>query len=201
MLRMPHWWMLVLLAGCAADAALPPPGAEGPIVVRQWDATGQRAVVMKARTLRQAGAFTATAKGDQDLDLDGVLVRAPLDEGVFVAASASARYSPKARPTAVLPGPGAPPGSVVAVAGVWQGVPVIGRATRAEYDEQDQSLRLSDLEMCHLGNWTRHQEAVVKADRSIDLHRAYPARRAPLGVVSALAALPERMEIPELTTR
>lgn len=196
-------WMLalvlVLLAGCAVDAPLPPPGAQGPILVRQWDAAGQRAVVIKARSLRQVG--TLTRSWDQELDLDGVLVRAPLDQGVFVAAAPSASYTPKARPTAVLPGRDAAPDAVVVVAGVWEGVPLIGRATKAVYDEQDQSLLLTDLELCHLGNWTRHREAVIRTDRSIELRGALPAQRAPLGVVSALAALPARMDIPELTTR
>lgn len=186
-----------MLTGCAVQTALPPPGAQGPILVHQWNAAGQRAVMIKARTLRQAGVLTTT--WDQQLDLDGVLVWAPLDQGVLVAAAPSARYTPKAVPTAVLPAPGAAASEVVTVAGVWQGLPLIGRATRATYHEQDQSLHLTDLELCHLGNWTRHREAVVRSDRSIDLRGALPAQRAPLGVIAALAALPQRMEIPELT--
>lgn len=189
----------LLLVGCGVEATLPPPGAEGPLLVRQWDAQGGRAVMIKARRLSQLGALSRD--WSQQLDLDGVLVRAPLDAGVFVAAAPSARYTPKASPTAVLPGPGAAADASVAVAGVWQGVPLIGRSSKAVYDEVDQSLVLSDLELCHLGNWTRHKEAVIRTDRSIELRGALPAERAPLGVVSALAAMPERMDIPELTAR
>lgn len=199
---MARWSMLLLglvLVGCSVDTDLPPPGAEGPIVVRQWDAQGQRAVVLKSRTLRQAGAFATGL--DQDLDLDGVLVRAPLDQGVFIAAAPSARYTPKSRPTAVLPGVGAPADAVVTVSGVWQGSPVIGRATRAVYDEPDRSLTLTDLELCHLGVWSRHDRAVLRTDRGLDLLGARKARRAPLGVVAALAALPDGLDIPELDTR
>jgi len=196
-----HAWLVVLmvLAGCAIEAPLPPPGAQGPLLVRQWDAAGQRAVVIKAKSLRQSGLLTRT--WDQELDLDTVLVRAPLDQGVFVASAPSASYTPKATPTAILPGRGAAADAAVVVAGVWQGVPMIGRATRATYDQHTQSLRLADLEICHLGNWTRHREVIMHADRGIDLIGALPAQRAPVGVVAALAALPEQLEIPELTTK
>jgi hypothetical protein len=194
------WFVvLVVLAGCAIEAPLPPPGAQGPMLVRQWDAAGQRAVVIKAKSLHQTGVLTRT--WDQELDLDTVLVRAPLDQGVFVASAPSASYTPKASPTAILPGRGAAADAVVVVAGVWQGAPMIGRATRAIYDQQNQSLRLADLEICHLGNWTRHREVVMHVDQGVDLIGALPAQRAPLGVVAALAALPEQMDIPELTTK
>ena len=194
-------WLLVsmLLAGCAIEAPLPPPGAQGPMLVRQWDAAGQRAVVIKAKSLRQSGVLTRT--WDQELDLDTVLVWAPLDQGVFVARAPSASYTPKATPTAILPGRGAAPDAVVVVTGVWQGSPMIGRATRATYDQHTQSLRLADLEICHLGNWTRHREVIMRAGQGVDLLGALPTQRAPLGVVAALAALPEQMDIPELTTK
>jgi hypothetical protein len=189
---------VVLIAGCAADAELPAPGAQGPILIHQWDTSG-RAVVLKARTLRQVD--TLVHGWDQEVDLDEVMARAPLEQGVFVAQAPSARYSPRSRPSAVLPAPGSGPDAVVRVAGVLRGVPLIGRATRAQYDEKAQTLHLADLEVCYLGNWTWYHEAVIHPNRPAVTSGGQTAHRAPLGVVSALAALPEAMEIPPLTTR
>jgi hypothetical protein len=193
----------VILSGCGSDAGAPAPVAEGPIVVRQWDETG-RAVVLKARSLRQASAFTTGST--QDLDLDGVLVRAPLEDGVFVASAASARYTPKGKPTAALPAPGASDGQGVAVAGTWRGAPIIGRASRVEYDAPGHSLRLIDLELCYLGMWCRYAEGHIHLDKFVELRggasaERVPIRPAPLGVVSALAALPEALEVPALSGR
>ena len=110
MVRLRWLPLLILLAGCAIETPLPPPGAQGPILVRQWDAAGHSAAVIKAKSLRQTGALTRS--WDQELNLEGVLVRAPLDQGVFVVAAPSASYTPKARPTAVLPSRDAAPDAV-----------------------------------------------------------------------------------------
>ena len=73
-----------MLTGCAVQTALPPPGAQGPILVHQWNAAGQRAVMIKARTLRQAGV--------RSIDLLVVADRSPALE-LPLAAGAELEWS------------------------------------------------------------------------------------------------------------
>src|SRR5688500_14426841 len=98
--------LLALFAGCASEPPLPPPGAQGPILVRQWDERGERQVVIKARSVHPAGGDLAKAL--DEMSLETVLVRAPFADGVIYGATPSARFAQGGERVFTMPEPGAP---------------------------------------------------------------------------------------------
>ena len=195
--------LLALFAGCASEPPLPPPGAQGPILVRQWDERGERQVVIKARSVHPAGGDLAKAL--DEMSLETVLVRAPFADGVIYGATPSARFAQTGERVFTMPEPGAPSTASVAIAGILRGGPVTGRAARAWLRRADQALILEQVELVEMAKgglltvspWVllrQGDQLAMPAGQGRTTHV-----RAPAAVIAALAALPRPLVLPELT--
>lgn len=197
--------ILVALAGCGSEPALPPPGAQGPILVRQWDERGERQVVVKARAVRPAGGDLTKAL--DAMSLQSVLMRAPFADGVVYGATPSARFAQGGERVFELPEPGGPATAFVAIAGIYQGAPLTGRAARAYLRREDQALILEQVELVEMakgGLLTISPQIVLRQGEQLALpgERGRTTHdRAPAAVIAALAALPRPLHLPELTAK
>jgi len=196
---------VVLLGGCASEPPLPPPGAQGPILVRQWDERGERQVVVKARSIHPAGGDLSKAL--DEMSLEEVLVRAPFADGVVYGATPSARFAQGGERVFEMPEPGAPAAASVAIAGIYQGSPITGRAERAWLRRADQALILERVELVEMakgGLLTISPLVVLRQGEQLEMpgERGRTTHdRAPAAVIAALAALPRPLELPELTAK
>ena len=197
--------VLVALAGCGSEPPLPPPGAQGPILVRQWDERGERQVVVKARSVRPTGGDLTKAL--DAMSLQSVLMCAPFADGVVYGVTPSARFAQGGERVFELPEPGAPAAASVAIAGIFKGSPITGRAARAWLRRADQALILEQVELVEMakgGLLTTSPQIVLRQGEQLALpgERGRTTHdRAPAAVIAALAALPRPLVLPELTAK
>lgn len=180
------------LVACAPEAPLPPPGAQGPILIREWDGKGRRQIVVKAATVEHPER-TVGKEFDQ-MDLGQVLIRLPHRDDVVCIASPTASYRAKGSRLVDLVGP-------VNISGTLQGATVIGCATQAWLNADDQSLELVDLRLTTRGTLSSHPRVRMRQEQAMETSGASSAKNAPVLAVSALAALPQPFVIPDLTAR
>ncbi len=181
-----------LLTGCGQEGTLPPPGSQGPILIRQWDGKGRRQVVVKAMTVEQAQAMVG--KDFDQLDMGEVLIRLPYRGDVICVASPDARYSASGDRRIDLGGP-------VNLCGALQGETVIGSAASAWLNAGDQSLELADLRLTWRGTLSLHPRVRMHQDQGMQTTGASSTMNAPVMAVAALAALPRPLVVPDLTSR
>jgi hypothetical protein len=191
---------VIALVGCAGEPLLPPPGAQGPILVRQWDARGERQVVVKARSIHPTSGDPSAAL--DEMSLETVLVRAPFANGVVYGSAPSGRFTKAGERVFELPEPGGPASGAVQLAGVLRGSPATGRAARAWLRQSDQALIFEDVELVEMakgGSLTTSPQVVVRQGEQMELVGRTRHERAPAGVIAALAGLPKPLVLPELT--
>lgn len=188
----------VMVAGCGPTGTLPPAGAQGPIVVRQWARDGREPVALVANTVRQVDPHDLRGA----MELEPVLLRVPHERGVVFLAASRAMYGAglggvKPASGRVLPVEFAPP---VHVSGVLDGEPLAGVAQQVRIEPSSQQLELRQVELVHRGGWLRapvavvaHESRHVSTPEGQEIVNAHPA------LTAALAALPRPLVFPELT--
>lgn len=177
-----------LLAGCGAPPALPDPGAEGPIAIHHWGESPAGPVVVLGRSV------TPLDVRYRHLLLRPVLVRLPHARGTVFAAAPQADYRAgegRAEVAVALGGEGPRP---VALSGLLDGAPFVGRAAAARFAGERQALVLDDLVLVSRGQLLSTPQAT--ADQQRIVYRSPRLQAAPPGVAAALAALPARPAFP-----
>jgi hypothetical protein len=180
--------VLLVLAGCDDPPALPAPGAQGPILIRQWNGDEQRPVVLVAATVRQVG------DGFASFELEPVLMRMPYGDGVILIRAPLATYAAGSAQTVQLGG--RHPGEVK-FAGLLNGQALVGCADRAVLNKAAHSVDLFVIEVAWQGQHWTSPKGQVLGERLVF---AGPAKvdQLPAGLAATLAVLPPALEFPEL---
>ncbi len=180
--------VLALGTGCEKAPPLPPPGAQGPIIIHQWESDGKEPLVVVATSVSHHGS------GFQDLELQPVLIRLPLANGVLFIASPHANYAELTDAKTVhLQGP-------LKISGEYDGDPLLGRAAEAVFtnDKDGARLELTKLEMCVGGQLETHERVQVYKDRVLRFPGRNRRDAPPAAIKAAVMALPQPLAFPEL---
>lgn len=167
----------LLLAGCGAAKALPPPGVVGTVVVNVWDPDIAQPTVIVADRIVQQGA------GFDQLRLDNVRSRVVQKDMDLAVTSPSGTLSTRSG-LLILAGP-------VHFAGTWQSHPVLGIGSSAGLSRDGAALSLEQPEIWHQGERLRAPYLELHRDRTIVAPRGLDSDPLPPEQAAAFAALPD----------
>ena len=174
--------LLVLLAGCGgAPAALPPPGANGTVVINVWEPDGSPPTVLVADRIRQEGARL------DRMTLERVRARVIQPDIDCAITSPSGTWT-TARGLLTLDAP-------VHLAGTYQNAPMLGSASSATMSRDGQAVVLEHLELWHRGQRLTAPVAELRRDRSL-IAKDMVSSPLPPELAAILAALPDPLILP-----
>jgi len=188
---------LLTLGGCGEDEVPPAAGAQGPVLLRQWQQPGQEPIVLVARTVSHP------RRDFRALDLSPVLMRMPFQDGTAFLAAPGATYAAAARGDASAGDlAGVRVRGPVHLSGTLTGEPFVGRAADLRFDSRTRVLELvgdaeHPVELCVRGAIQRAPRLRLTATGR-DAPDGYLILPAPAAVAAALAALPERLVFPAI---
>lgn len=182
----------MLLGACSGPAQLPPPGAEGPIVIHLWKGGDEPMEVV-------GGEITPLRADMRQARLAPVLLRAPHRGGVLCLAAPAATYALEGGRDrlGIVAGPEHGP-RPVELSGLMRGAAIVGRARDARLEGRNRTVELVDLLLVRDGVLTRAERASMDGERiEADPVAGQPLTApAPPAVTAALAALPSPLALP-----
>lgn len=191
---MPRFCAILVVVAAAALLGCAPqqeqrsgaPGAQGPVIIHQWDDPDKMPLELIARTINQQ------AFGFKKMTMEPVLARMPQADGTVLIASPQALYVSGSKSSVTLQGP-------VKLIGVMHGEPVVGRAEGAEVDQRKRTVLFTDVELFYRGVLNTAPKAVASQGNVQFIGRMH-GQSAPAALVAALYALPRPLEFPPLRT-
>ncbi len=181
---------VLVCVGCGEIAEPPAPGVDGTIDIRWWDAKGGAPMLMRAQGVKQLdGEFDR-------LEFSHVVLRLPNKAGVAVISAPRASYRAKERISVTLDsGAEVDEEGAVRFLVAQDGQPLVGRATRAEFDRETRTLLLKSVEVVWQGQRQWTEWAKLSEDKPYEWGplKALPSLPA---VTAAIAALPLPLELP-----
>lgn len=208
---------LVALGGCGAPDELPPPGADGLVVMHWWDEKNPAPpAYLQAQRVAQLDAKFGK------LEFSGVMMRLPGSDGVVYvtapyavyqkpepteeASSASAHKATTTPPPEGSPekngivmgaDPKQPIDGPVRFIGVWSGELIMGRAAQAVFEGTERRMRLDQVEFTVKGLRQRTAWAAITQHQTIPFGELLRMPDAP-ALTAALAALPSPLVLPPM---
>jgi hypothetical protein len=181
-----------LVSGCGNKDTLPPPGAQGLVVVHWWDEQGGLPAYMQAEQVKQQGSIF------EELEFITVLMRLPGQGGVVYVSAPCAHYQRNAAEEVVLSAlKDQPIDGPVRFLGTHDGDVFIGRADRAVFEESTHRMRLDQVEIIFQGLRERTAFVAISEQRDIPYGKLERMNDAP-ALTAALGALPSPLLLPPI---
>jgi hypothetical protein len=186
------WLVLAVfvVGGCGNKETLPPPGAQGLVVVHWWDEQGGLPAYLQAERVKQQGSVF------EELEFITVLMRLPGQGGVVYVSAPRAHYQRDAAEEVVLSAlKDQPVDGPVRFLGLYQGDVFVGRADKAVFEETTHRMRLDNVEIIYQGLRERTAFVAISEEKNIPYGKLERMSDAP-ALTAALGALPMPLVLP-----